>query len=337
MEEKISPKRIDWIRFRSVAEDYFRRNISFEACYEQMKITYGGIYPERDTLYRWERAFRESGNIVYYIKAPGAPQFRGLATQILPLIEQNSHISLRRMAEIINRSRQTIANVITRDLKLIRVSIRWIPHILSRSNLDERIDASNCLISHLWQIQKIKYAGFVTGDETWLYLDNPSNSQWIDINESRPTAPRKAIGAQKVMLTVFFGADRIWLIHAMPQKKSVTSITFINDILTPLLQSVRSSNPELKQIYVHFDNASSHNSHATTQFLEENKIIRVAHPPYSPDLSPCGYFLFGYLKRILQGNTFKTVEEAVDAASKILYSIPKNMLYSCFENWRTRA
>ncbi|KAA6387697.1 MAG: hypothetical protein EZS28_016777 [Streblomastix strix] len=139
------------------------------------------------------------------------------------------------------------------------------------------------------------------------------------------------------MLTVFVGADRIWLIQAMPQKKSVTSITFINYILTPLLQSIRSSNPELKSIYVHFDNASSHNSHASTQFLEENKIIRVAHPPYSPDLSPCGYFLFGYLKRNLQGNTFKTVEEAVDAASKILYSIPKNMLYSRFEIWRTRA
>ncbi|KAA6360072.1 MAG: hypothetical protein EZS28_044400, partial [Streblomastix strix] len=59
--------------------------------------------------------------------------------------------------------------------------------------------------------------------------------------------------------------------------------------------------------------------------------------PYSPDLSPCDYFLFGYLKRILQGNTFKTVEEAVDAASKILYSIPKNMQYSCFEKLRTRA
>ncbi|KAA6391169.1 MAG: hypothetical protein EZS28_013301 [Streblomastix strix] len=142
-------------------------------------------------------------------------------------------------------------------------------------------------------------------------------------NESRPTAPRKATGAQKVMLPVFFGADRIWLIHAMPQKKSVTSITFINHILTPLLQSIRSSNPELKQFYVHSDNASSHNSHATTQFQEEYKIIRVAHPPYSPDLSPCDYFLFGYLKRILQGNTFKTVEDTVDAASKILYSIPK--------------
>ncbi|KAA6403303.1 MAG: putative Mariner Mos1 transposase [Streblomastix strix] len=182
-----------------------------------------------------------------------------------------------------------------------------------------------------------KYAGFVTCDETQLYLGNPSIRQWIDINESKPTASRKAIGAQKMMLTVFFGADRIWLIHAMPQKRSVTFITFINDIFTPLLQSIRSSNPELKSIYVHFDNASSHNSHATTQFLEENKIIRTAHPPYSPDLSPCDYFLFGYLKRNFQDNTFKTIEEAVDAASKILYSIPKNMLYSCFENWCTLA
>ncbi|KAA6381835.1 MAG: hypothetical protein EZS28_022638 [Streblomastix strix] len=121
------------------------------------------------------------------------------------------------------------------------------------------------------------------------------DSSYIIKVKSRPTAPRKAIVEQKVVLM------------------------------------------ELKLIYVHFDNATSHNSHAITKFLQKNKIICVAHPPSSPDLYPCDYFLFGHMKRNLQGNTFKTVEEAVDVASKILFSIPKNMLCSCFENWRTRA
>ncbi|UYV75663.1 hypothetical protein LAZ67_13000946 [Cordylochernes scorpioides] len=30
------------------------------------------------------------------------------------------------------------------------------------------------------------------------------------------------------------------------------------------------------------------------------------HPPYSPDLAPSEYYLFGHLKRFLRGMTFKT-------------------------------
>jgi hypothetical protein len=39
--------------------------------------------------------------------------------------------------------------------------------------------------------------------------------------------------------------------------------------------------------------------------IERNEalgFILVPQPPYSPDLAPCEFFLFGYLKQQLEGN-----------------------------------
>ena len=34
-----------------------------------------------------------------------------------------------------------------------------------------------------------------------------------------------------------------------------------------------------------------------------------SHPPYSPDLAPCDFFLFPRMKRDLKGKRFQNVEE----------------------------
>jgi hypothetical protein len=40
--------------------------------------------------------------------------------------------------------------------------------------------------------------------------------------------------------------------------------------------------------------------------LAKHSIPVVPHPPYSPDLAPCDFFLFPRLKSTLKGNNFKT-------------------------------
>ncbi|KAA6379040.1 MAG: hypothetical protein EZS28_025432 [Streblomastix strix] len=111
-------------------------------------------------------------------------------------------------------------------------------NMLSQMNLDDRMEACYELLPFLRKMMKNKYAGLVTGDECWLYLDNPADSIWIDVDEQTPERARKVIGSQKVMITVFWGADRIWHIHALPHGKSMTSVTFINDILTSLFGKI---------------------------------------------------------------------------------------------------
>ena len=51
---------------------------------------------------------------------------------------------------------------------------------------------------------------------------------------------------------------------------------------------------------MNFDDASSHKAKIMTEFLEENKVTVLPHPPYSPDLAPCDFFLFPKIKKELQ-------------------------------------
>ena len=41
-------------------------------------------------------------------------------------------------------------------------------------------------------------------------------------------------------------------------------------------------------------------------FLVSEKVKVMTHPPYSPDLSPCDFFLFPRLKKMLSGNKYSS-------------------------------
>jgi transposase len=50
----------------------------------------------------------------------------------------------------------------------------------------------------------------------------------------------------------------------------------------------------------------AHTSLKTTEFVTNNNMFIVPHPPYSPDLAPCDIALFPMLKMKLKGR-FETV------------------------------
>jgi transposase len=54
------------------------------------------------------------------------------------------------------------------------------------------------------------------------------------------------------------------------------------------------------------DNAPAHTSLKTTEFVTNNNIVIVPHPPYTPDLAPCDFLLFPKLKMKLKGRHFET-------------------------------
>jgi hypothetical protein len=64
--------------------------------------------------------------------------------------------------------------------------------------------------------------------------------------------------------------------------------------------------PKLKATaaHLHLDSAKPHNSRLSIEKMEEYGFICVPQPFYSPDLAPCDFFLFGYLKFQLEGKTF---------------------------------
>ena len=55
-------------------------------------------------------------------------------------------------------------------------------------------------------------------------------------------------------------------------------------------------------------------------FFAENSIQLVTHPPYSPDLAPCGFFLFPTVKEKIRGTKFDSPGEAVEAFREEIFN-----------------
>jgi transposase len=53
-------------------------------------------------------------------------------------------------------------------------------------------------------------------------------------------------------------------------------------------------------------NALSHKAAIVREYLKQEKVVRLPHPPYSPDLAPCDFFLFTRLKKHLAGRKYQT-------------------------------
>ena len=48
--------------------------------------------------------------------------------------------------------------------------------------------------------------------------------------------------------------------------------------------------------------------HSVKQFLGNTNITVLEHPPYSPDLAPCDFYLFPKIKSVLKGTHFVSAE-----------------------------
>jgi hypothetical protein len=72
------------------------------------------------------------------------------------------------------------------------------------------------------------------------------------------------------------------------------------------------------------------------QFLAEKQIAVLEHPPYSPDLAPCDFFLFLKVKSVLKGTRFASVTEVKKKTTELLRQLTDDELQHGFDQWKIR-
>ncbi|KMQ86491.1 mariner transposase [Lasius niger] len=137
------------------------------------------------------------------------------------------------------------------------------------------------------------------------------------------------------MVACFFGKTGHVSTVPLAQRRTVNSEWYTTICLPQVFGEIRKTNRR-RRIILHHDNASSHTSTRTSDFLSIQNVDLMSHPPYSPYLAPNDFFLFPNIKNKLRGQRFSTFEEAVDAFIMHVLEIPKSEWKKCFENWFTR-
>ncbi|CAH0407286.1 unnamed protein product [Chilo suppressalis] len=73
-------------------------------------------------------------------------------------------------------------------------------------------------------------------------------------------------------------------------------------------------NTGLRRVLLRHDNAPAHSAIKTKDFLDSTTVRVLGHPPCSPGLAPCDFFLFPKIKNLLKGIQFSSPEEAFEKA-----------------------
>jgi hypothetical protein len=82
---------------------------------------------------------------------------------------------------------------------------------------------------------------------------------------------------------------------------------------------------------LHHDNAPAHDTLTVQESLAKKLIMKLDHPPCSPDLAPCDFWLFPKLKTALKGHRFSCIADIQGYATTILQSIPEEEFQKYFE------
>ena len=69
------------------------------------------------------------------------------------------------------------------------------------------------------------------------------------------------------------------------------------------------------------------------RYRKESGLDVLDHPPYSPDLSPCDFWLFPRLKEMLAGHRFESRCGIGSAVYQCLQHIPKEDYCAAFRKW----
>ncbi|CAH1959795.1 unnamed protein product [Acanthoscelides obtectus] len=131
-----------------------------------------------------------------------------------------------------------------------------------------------------------------------------------------------------------------WIPHLLTEEQKAARVNWCQETLERFnagnskmfITELRKINPE-RRIILHQDNASSHITQKTRQYLTEENVELLDHSAYSPDLSPNDFFTFPKIKNKLRGQRFQSPEEVVDTFNNAVLDLPANEWNKCFENW----
>lgn len=328
--------------FRAMIFYDFRKGLTRQQCFKSIRSVFGNEAPCQKTIYNWFSEFQRGRTSFSDEHREGRP-----ATAVVPenvdavreMIMADRHTTYHEIRASLGIGMSQIKTILHKHLTVRKLCSRWIPHNLTEVQKKARVTWSLAMLKRFAGGSSNLVWNIVTGDETWIYCYEPETKNqstvWVFSHEPKPTKVIRSRSVGKRMIACFFGKSGHVATIPLVERKSINAEWYTTICLPKVVEEVRKTNRR-RRILLHQDNASSHTARMTTAYLKEKNVELVDHPPYSPDLSPCDYFLFPKIKTKLRGQRFQTPDEAVEAYKNLVSEMPVSEWHKCFETWFAR-
>ncbi|CAH1994001.1 unnamed protein product [Acanthoscelides obtectus] len=303
--------------FRAIIYYNLQRQLSQQECLDELLSVFGNEAPHLSTISRWYGEFKRG-------RVSLSDDPRENVDAVRKLIIEDRHVTYREVeAKLVSQQKAARVNWCTKTL--------------------DCFNSGN--LKNMYSI--------VSGDESWIYSYELENKRKSAVWPTKVIRSRSVL--KKMVATFVSKAGHIAKIKnrlrgqefqspeeavhiatlPLNEQITVTADWYTTICLPKVITELRKINPARK-IILHQDNASSHTAQKTRQYLTEENVKLMDHPPYSPDLGPNDFFTFPKIKNRLRGQRFQSPEEAVDAFKNAVLDLPANEWNKCFENWFER-
>ncbi|UYV64691.1 hypothetical protein LAZ67_3001672 [Cordylochernes scorpioides] len=250
---------------------------------------------------KWHKAFKEGREEVADEPRSGRPTTDRTdenVDRVLEVLRTDRRLGIQQIADTLHMSTFVVHGIVTEDLQML------------------------------------------TGDESWMFEYDPESKRqscaWHTKSSPRAKKARMSKSRIKMMIIVFFDIRGIDHCEFVPQGQTVNSAFYL-EVLRRLKRRIARVRTDIKDtVKLHHDNATSHTAFIITNFLARSNTSVIPHPPYSPDLAPCDFFLFPRPKREMKGKHWETVENIQHHVTTFLRSIPVEEFQGAFQAWQTR-
>jgi histone-lysine N-methyltransferase SETMAR len=125
---------------------------------------------------------------------------------------------------------------------------------------------------------------------------------------------------------MFFSQNGLVLDHPVPVGTTVNGPYYCSLLQDKVRKALRRKQPELLErgAILLQDNTTPHRHRDVQNLVQRWGWEVLAHPPCSPDLAPCDYWLISHVKKHLQGKLFQSEDDINTAVTASLRRVTKN-------------
>jgi len=211
-----------------------------------LTVAYGEYATKKSSVFERHRRYKEGREDVQDDPRSGQPKTQRTDANVgtvRTLVRSDRRLGVRIIAEELNINRETVRQIVTKDLGMRKISAKMVPRILTHDQKQRRLHISSDLLRDAETFGRV-----ITGDETWCFQYDPEtkrqSTQWKTQNSPRPKKARMSRSQVKTMLVCFFDHKGVVHYEFIAQGQMVNQQCYL-EVLTRLRESVRRKRPGL--------------------------------------------------------------------------------------------
>lgn len=251
------------------------------------------------------------------------------------LLEEDPSLSVRKLAVAVGVSYSLTRDILLEDLHLKPYKIHEY-HKLEPADYKKRVNFASYFLSLPARTKKF----LICTDEAYFYLHESTNSQ-----NNRRWTPHKPLDkievplqGERILVWCGISASRIY--GPFFFESTVNQHNYL-DMLKTFFWRKHLSVANYKKYYFQQDGATCHTANSVQDWLKDKFSAKFFQknrwPARSPDMNPCDFFLWGYLKSLVYKPLPKTLEDLKANVAREIKNIKKEMLENTFDNFVKRC